>query len=495
MELQGMNMVEMLHAILGAIDEGIHAVNRDGITIFYNDVAGRLDGLVPEEVIGKHVLDVFPSLENETSTLLQVLSTGKPLEYVKQTYTTVRGKAVHTVNSTLPIFANGKLVGALEVSKDLTQVKELAEKLIDLQASIVEPKKAKPWPSMEARYTFDDIVTCDPRMLQMKELAARAATTDSSVLVCGETGTGKELFVQSIHNLSARRKKPFIAQNCAALPATLLEGLLFGTVKGSFTGAENRPGLFELANGGTLFLDEINSMPLELQAKLLRVLQEGLVRRVGDTKITQVDVRVLAATNTDPLEAIQKGLLRADLYYRLNVVSLYLPKLVERQHDIPLLTEHFLAIYNEKFDKQVVRVSEDVERMFMSYHWPGNVRELQHAIEGAMTLVRGREIGIELLPWQIVKAVEGQGGYSQEKNVEAVAHHSRQNVGMPVERDDWSLMEKFKRSGVPLRDFLNQMERMITEAVLEETKGNVLQAAKLLGLPRQTLQYRIGKKK
>ncbi|WP_018133038.1 sigma-54 interaction domain-containing protein [Effusibacillus pohliae] len=527
MESKTVNTLEMLRAILGSIEEGIHAVNREGITIFYNEAAGRLDGLAPEEVIGKHVLDVFPSLKNETSTLLQVLATGKPLEHVRQTYTNVHGKKVHTVNSTLPIFSNGRLIGAFEVAKDLTQVKELAEKLIDLQASMVAPRKAKPRSAMEARYTFDDIVTCDPRMLQMKELAARAAATDSSVLVCGETGTGKELFVQAIHNLSPRRKKPFIAQNCAALPATLLEGLLFGTVKGSFTGAENRPGLFELADGGTLFLDEINSMSLELQAKLLRVLQEGLVRRIGDTKVTPVDVRVLAATNTDPLQAIQTGQLRPDLYYRLNVVSLHLPRLAERKADIPLLTRHFLDMYNERFQKQVERVSPDVERCFLRYEWPGNVRELQHAIEGAMNLVRDREIGLDLIPWQIAQAAgrqdgalgaeqtaaplgqgktsrEGSGEIGEERLLQrrkavqadpAVVESGAAGDTDGVLNPFGSVLDAFKRSGLPLREFLERIERTITGAVMDETNGNVLQAAKRLGIPRQTLQYRITRKK
>ncbi|WP_096181269.1 sigma-54 interaction domain-containing protein [Effusibacillus lacus] len=472
----------MLHAILGSIDEGIHAVNRDGITVFYNEVAGKLDGLVPEEVIGKHVLDVFPSLGPDTSTLLQVLATGKPVDHVKQTYTNVHGKAVHTVNSTMPIFSRGQLIGALEVAKDLTQVKELAEKLIDLQASLISQRKAKPRQKLEARYTFDDIITCNPRMIELKELAARASSTDSSVLVCGETGTGKELFVQSIHNFSLRRNRPFIAQNCAAMPASLLEGLLFGTVKGSFTGAENRPGLFELADGGTLFLDEINSMPLELQVKLLRVLQEGYVRRIGDTKVTPVNVRVLAATNSDPLEAIQKGLLRADLYYRLNVVSLHLPRLAERKEDIRLLTRHFLELYNERFHKRVDRLTPEVERCFQLYHWPGNVRELQHAIESAMNLVREDTIGIELIPPQIAQ----EAGVQRKHAAGSDGSGNSTAKGLGV-------LEEFEASGLSLREYLDRVERTIIERWLERTKGNVVQAAKRLGMPRQTLQYRVGR--
>lgn len=535
MEGQDINMLEMLYAILGSIDEGIHAVNRDGVTVFYNHAAGQLDGLIPEEVIGKHVLDVFPSLQKETSTLLNVLASGQLIDHVRQSYTNVHGKAVHAVNRTMPIFAGGELVGALEVSKDMTQVKELAEKLIDLQAQIIVQRKAKPR-SLEARYTFDDIITCDPLMIQMKELAARASATDSSILIYGETGTGKELFVQAIHNLSPRRNHPFIAQNCAALPASLLEGLLFGTVKGSFTGAENRPGLFELADGGTLFLDEINSMPMELQAKLLRVVQEGLIRRVGDTKVKQVDVRVLAATNTEPLEAIQKGVLRPDLYYRLHVVSLYLPRLAERKQDIQLLTKHFLEMYNKRFHKQVKGLTPEVEDCFLTYHWPGNVRELQHAIEGAMNLVREREIGMELIPWQIASSMqtepfrrptykrawegtEAEGHFTGAENSNSRLPDrnllgSRTPSGRPFSsyqtgsaivraeqdnedsiRSETDFLQEFRRSGLPLRDFLQQIETKITDAVLSESKGNLLQAAKRLGIPRQTLQYRRRKNK
>lgn len=544
MYFKALNMMEMLHAILGSVEEGIHAVDREGITVFYNQVAGRLDGLVPEEVVGRHVLEVFPSLRKDTSTLLQVLGTGNRIEHVRQTYTTVRGKKVHTVNSTLPIFADEQLVGAVEVAKDLTQVKELSEKLIDLQAQLSSPRKKTAGSLLEARYTFEDIVTRDNRLIQLKELAARAAATDSSVLVCGETGTGKELFVQAIHNLSPRRRKPFIAQNCAALPASLLEGLLFGTIKGSFTGAENRPGLFELAHGGTLFLDEINSMPMELQAKLLRVLQEKHVRRVGDTKLTPVDVRVLAATSSDPLAAIEQKLLRSDLYYRLNVVYLSLPRLAERRADIPLLTKHFLDIYNEQMGKQVADVEPQVMDCFLQYDWPGNVRELQHAIEGAMNLVRGKRIGLNLLPWQIQRAFGIQTaehavrnslqglrnsttGTDAETNspgseinshvadnpaaesispiadnpaaesisVSSETNGPSNNVGSEPGAHSWDPVAIFRASGLSLREFLDGMEKEITKAVISETKGNVIQAAKKLGIPRQTLQYRLARNK
>ncbi|MGZ4111755.1 MAG: sigma-54 interaction domain-containing protein [Tumebacillaceae bacterium] len=466
--------MEMLKAILASIDEGIHAVDRNGITIYYNEAAARLDGVDPQEVIGRHVLEVFPSLDPGTSTLLQVIESGVRIPDHPQMYTNYLGTKAHTMNTTLPILSGGKLVGALEVAKDLTRVKELQEKLIDLQAQIVGvgrssgSKKKSP---MEARWTFEQILTSDRAVAQLKELAARAATTSSPVLIHGETGTGKELFVQSIHNASPRMPRPFIAQNCAALPASLLEGLLFGTVKGSFTGAENWPGLFELADGGTLFLDEINSMPLELQAKLLRVLQEGLVRRVGDTKVIEVDVRILAATNQNPLAAIETGNLRSDLYYRLNVVSLPLPPLRERKGDIPLLTRHFVEKFNRAFGKAVQGVAPDVMERLLAYDWPGNVRELEHAIEGAMNLIEGHEIGMEHLPWQIAQMLAAP-----------VAQKASEGnfVALP-------------QGGKSLRETMEWVEQELIRQAMEQTGGNIQQAAKLLQVPRQTLQYRLNR--
>lgn len=460
--------VEMLKAILASIDEGIHAVDRNGVTMYYNEAAARLDGLDPAEVIGRHVLEVFPSLDAHSSTLLQVIESGERIPDTPQMYTNYRGTKVHTVNTTLPIVSGGRLIGALEVAKDLTKLKELNERLVDLQAQIVGVAKGgvKKGSPIEARWTFEQILTRDRVMEQLKELAAKAAGTSSPVLVCGETGTGKELFVQAIHNASKRRGKPFLAQNCAALPGSLLEGLLFGTVKGSFTGAENRPGLFELADGGTLFLDEINSMPMELQAKLLRVLQEGIVRRVGDTKVTEVDVRIVAATNRNPLEAIAEGALRQDLYYRINVVSLQLPRLVERMGDLGMLVRHFLEKFNGLFGKRVEDCALDVWERFRNYEWPGNVRELEHAIEGAMNLVDGGRIEMEHLPWHMREEM------------------GKERVGSGV---------RVEGELGPLKETLEKVEGELIRRAMEESGGNVMKAARLLGVPRQTLQYRLGK--
>lgn len=458
---------EMLQAILGAIDEGIHVVDASGITIFYNHVAAKLDGLTQEEVLGKPLLEVFPSLDQNTSTLLQVIENGEPIYNQPQTYTNWRGMRVETINTTLPVYVGKRLVGAVEVAKDIRKLKELSERLIELQAQVGKPKRTKPADSDGIIYQFEDIITRNQAFQQMIERARRAARTTSPVLVYGETGTGKELLVQSIHHSSNRSGRPFIAQNCAALPATLLESILFGTTKGSFTGADDRPGLFELANGGTLFLDEVNSMPLDLQAKLLRVLQDGQIRRIGGNKSTTVDVRVIAAINEPPQEVVKRGGLRTDLYYRINVVSFAIPPLRSRREDIEPLTKHFIQKYNRLFRMYISGVADEVLRFFDAYDWPGNVRELEHVIEAAMNIVEGDVILLEHLPQHLWDR----------------AAHEKLAV-LPLSDASGGSMRK-------LPEVLREVEENMIAEALKTTDGNILQAAKLLGIPRQTLQYKL----
>jgi len=461
----------MLQAILGTIDEGIHVVDANGITIFYNHVAARLDGLTAEEVLGKPLLEVFPSLDRHSSTLLRVIENGEPIYNKSQAYRNWKGMRVETINTTLPVYVDKRLVGAVEVAKDIGKLKELSERLIDLQAQLGKPRRIKRLQSDGTAYTFEDIVTNSKAMLQLIERARKAAKTSSPILIYGETGTGKELFVQSIHQASERHARPFIAQNCAALPDTLLESILFGTTKGSFTGAEDRPGLFELANGGTLFLDELNSMPLDLQAKLLRVLQDGKIRRIGSMQAVQVDVRVIAAVNEEPDIVMKRGGLRTDLYYRLNVVSFALPPLRERKEDIELLTGHFLEKFNQKFQMNVTGLDKRVQEVFLQYHWPGNVRELEHVIEAAMNMVEGPVILLEHIPPHI--------GERTSKQKEVAIASLLSNGGWQGETT---------RS---LPNILHEMEQMLITQAMEQTGGNILQAAKLLGIPRQTLQYKL----
>jgi len=447
--------------ILNHIGEGVQVVDATGKIVFFNTFAAQLDNVRSEEAIGKHILDIYPSLTEETSTILQVIKTKESILNMQQVFLNYKGHKITTVNSSIPILDGEEILGVLEVSRDITQVRALSEKLVDLQERLYSNSAAtkKARENSMANYTIKDIIGNSNVMTKLKQRILKAGETGSPVMVFGETGTGKELVVQSIHNASKRKENPFVAQNCAAIPASLLESILFGTVKGSFTGAEDRAGLFELASGGTLFLDEVNSMPIELQAKLLRVLQEGYIRRVGDIRTKDVDVRVIAAMNIDPMEAIEKGNLRKDLFYRLNVVSIRVPDLVERKDDIKHLIKFFVQMFNYKLHKQVLGVTDDVMNVFMEYDWPGNVRELEHVIEGAMNVMEGRFIENDDLSYHL-----------------------------PIKQEQ--LQNKNLEECLDLKERLEKAEEKYIREALTNSNGNITGAARILGIPRQTLQYK-----
>lgn len=436
----------LLALVLSQSDEGIHMVDSSGITRYYNQAAAAMDGLAPSEVLGRHVLEVFPSLDKGTSTLLQVARTGRPIVDQQQVYTNVKGAEIVTVNTTLPVYGQEGLLGAVEVARDISGIRRLTEQIIDLRRRLGgedPPAKAE-----GARYHMRDIIGESEPLKKVLAQAALAAHSDSPIMVVGETGTGKELLVQSIHNESLRRTRPFVAQNCAALPESLLDAILFGSVRGSFTGAQDRPGLFELANGGTLFLDELNAMPHQLQAKLLRVLEAGELRRLGDVKTRKLDVRIIAAMSADPRRS-----LRPDLFYRLNVVSLTLPPLRQRKEDLPLLARHFLARFNQRLGTRVRGITPQAMDLLATWTWPGNIRELANCLESCLNFRSQGSIGPEDLP-DYLQAAPKKGG---------------------------------------LRVQLEDLERTLILEGMKNADGNISQAALWLGLPRQTLQRKLKK--
>lgn len=457
----------VLQNILHYIDEGIHVIDNKGNTILYNDAMARLEGLDKESVINKNILDIFPSLDENSSTLLTVMNTGRPIVNRNQTYLNYKGNKITTMNTTIPLFIDGEKVGALEIAKDITKIKALSEQVIDLQQELFKKDRENVKPSIK-RYTFENIIGNSSEIKKAIDIARKASMSDSTVLIYGETGTGKELFSQSIHYCGKRKNKPFIAQNCAALPESLLESILFGTVKGSFTGALDRPGLFEQANGGTLLLDEINSMGLTLQSKLLRVLQEGYIRRVGGLKDIPIDVRIIATTNEDPLVAIEKGTLRKDLYYRLNVISIKVPSLRERKEDLKLLCDYFIRKYNKKLNKDVWMLSEHVYEHFLNYTWPGNVRELENLIEGAINFISKDE--------HVLKK-EHFPSYIIEESTEIIDIKDKINL----------------ENSLP--EIISEIEKKLIIRALKSTGNNITKAANKLNIKRQTLQHKIKKYK
>ncbi|MGI6662195.1 MAG: sigma-54 interaction domain-containing protein [Bacillota bacterium] len=449
-------------AALSVINEGIHIVNSAGVTIFYNAAMGAIEGIDPERVLGLPLRKVFPHLNPENSTLLKVLETGEPIYDVAQTYKTPAGDLVTTVNSTMPIIVHGKCVAAMEVAKTISRVRHLSQKLLQVQGT--KPPATGPRRTLRPNYTmytFDDVLGVSPLLLHAKSLAESAARTDSPVLIWGETGTGKELFAQSIHNASPRSAGLFVAVNCSALPESLAESMLFGTAKGAFTGAMDKEGLFEQAGGGTLFLDEVVSASPTLQSKLLRAVEEQAVRRIGGNRLIPVNVRVIAAANCDPMLAVRQGRLRSDLYYRLAAISIELPPLRARREDIPVLVRKMTETYAQNLGMKAPEYSQEALERLIAYDWPGNVRELRNAVESALTLSSGkRVITAADLPRTI-----------REDNIDIAGA----SVGGTVD-DRIALAEA----------------RFIQEA-LEKTGGNISRAARELGISRQSLYYRMAK--
>lgn len=455
---------QVLQELGNIMDEAVHIVDATGKTILYNEKMAGLEMTNREDILGKPFREVFSSIPPQESTLYRALKENQATINKQQTYRNRYGKEITTVNSTIPVEEDGQVIAAIEVSRDITEIKSLSNTILDLQKETLPVQKPKK-PQIK-RYQFDDIIGENKTFKEVVTLGKKAARTDASVFIYGETGTGKELFAQSIHFAGARRDNPFLAQNCAALPESLLEGILFGTEKGGFTGAVDRPGLFEQASGGTLLLDEISAMPYELQSKLLRVLQEDYIRRVGGSRDIPVDVRIIATVNEPPQELIEKGLLRKDLYYRLNVVNITIPPLRERLDDIPLLCDAFLEKHNKKYGKEVWMLSEGALKILKNYTYPGNVRELENIIMSAVSLTDREHVLTEKL------------------------------LHLPdVEQEKKGSAAGYDPSAQSLDEYLRICEEQILRRCMAENEGNISASARQLGVKRQTLQHKLKKYK
>lgn len=358
-------------------DTDVILINPEG-EIIYDDIGNyRYFSLGMDSAVGKNIRELFKNL-GEDYPLLQAANQGIAIKNFEWELTTERNIQLKKRGSAYPLYDGEEVVGAIEFahffySKNyISEIEQHADHLL--------------YRHNHTKYVLDDIITANPVMEQMKENITRIALSDSNVLIYGETGSGKELIAQSIHNSSRRYGKDFVSQNCGAIPATLLESLLFGTTKGSFTGALDKPGLFEIVNGGTIFLDEINSMEPSLQVKLLKAIETKKIRRIGSDKEIRLDFRLVAATNEDPFLLLKQGRMKADLFYRLAVAYLHLPSLSDRSGDIELLANYFIDYFNLKTERSVQHPGRDVLDIFYHYDWPGNVRELRNVIEGFFAL-------------------------------------------------------------------------------------------------------------
>ncbi len=414
------------------------------------------DGPSSLELVGSHpvnlvLLDVrLPGMEG-----IQVLERVKTIDEGIEVIMVTAVKTIRTAVEAIRLGAYDYITKPFEVEEILSAVNRVLEKQA-LEREVLYLRS-----ELSQRDGFDDIVGRHEAMAQTYDLISHVAETTVTVLITGESGTGKELIARAIHRRGPRRSKPFVTVNGAAIPEHLLETELFGHEKGAFTSAYYKKiGKFELATGGTLFLDEVGNLRLDLQAKLLRVLQEREFERVGGVKPIKVDVRIIAATNINLKRAVSGGLFREDLFYRLNVVHIHVPPLRERREDIPLLVEHFLKKYNQQFGKAVGRLSRAALTVLQSYEWPGNVRELENIIERSVALARGSVIHLEDLPLELVALGRVPAGND------------------PI-------------VGLALKRALRQFERQFIFRVMERVEWNQTHAARILGLHRNTLLWKL----
>lgn len=470
-----MDYLKEVNRIISSSDSvaGLMVVNKEGIVEYYKPCRNfGIDELeFGKNVRGKYLLDVYKEITADNSTVMKTLKTGQVTIGQQQTLTTDHFQL--TISSTTyPILdQDGSIQGAIDVARLLDRKKIGTDENVNPHLSIL-----------------DDIVTQNEEMSRLKRIVREVAKNDSPTIIYGETGTGKELVAEALHTLSSRKNRPFISQNCAAIPSNLLESLFFGTEKGGFTGAESKKGLFELADGGTLFLDEVNSMDVSMQAKLLKVLEEQKVRRVGGKEDIKFDVRIVSASNENPEMLTNKGKIRSDFYYRIGVVKLMLPPLRERPEDILLLTDHFIKVFNQKMNKHIKGLTQMTLHLFTKWRWPGNVRELKNTIESAFNMEDGDFITLDSVQ-DLLQKIEEDGATARnvQEIVQADSVESKDLIFSPE-----AIKEMLSTNGVNLKQMMENYESFIlTEALKQDRK--LAKVAARLSISPQKLQYRMEK--
>ncbi|WP_044894395.1 sigma-54 interaction domain-containing protein [Bacillus alveayuensis] len=440
--------------IFNSFYDGIWVADGDGRTILVNKAYEDLTGINRENVLGKYANDLLVAGILSQSAIPGVMKTLKPVTIINN----INGKSLLVTG--VPMFdKNNKLDLIVCNVRDITQLIEL-QKEIDKKNDLIQHYEMELKSFKDHSLGVKDgVVSRDEKMIQLFQLAKHVATTQSTILILGESGVGKEVLANWIHRMSPRKNKPFITVNCSAIPENLIESELFGYEKGAFTGATKRKtGLFEMADQGTIFLDEIGELPLNLQSKLLRVLQEKKVQRIGGGKLIPVDVRVISATNRSLEKMMADGLFREDLYYRLNVIPFKIPPLRERKDDIPILVDYFLKQFNKMYNRQI-KISPVILDRIMNYHWPGNVRQLKNYIERLVVISQQANTTIRDLP-----------NYLQ------------------IESDMNSL--KLEKPLMPLRKAMDEYEKSIISSTLKKAKS-IRQAAKILEVDHSTLVRKI----
>lgn len=473
--------LSLLASIFDNLPLGVLVINLEGRILYCNDAQAKIDDMEKSFIVGKLEKDIYgPYLGPGIMRACQ--QTGQPLLGYVCHYRTVRGKIINGAYWVYPCYANGEVRGSLCLTQMLSNKKRVLVPgdNIDAEDSAEQEVSAE---------SGQIIIGSDPAFRKAMSVIQTTANSPSAVLIAGETGTGKEMFAQAVRIASNRRNKAYQAINCSAIPATLLEGILFGATKGSFTGAVERPGLFEEANGGIIYLDEIDSMPLGLQPKLLRVLQEMRVRRLGSALERPIDVKIISSISTNPAEALASGRLRPDLYYRLAIITVIVPPLRERMGDIDDLTSHFMIKYNQILKKNVSSIDSEVRAFLHDYHWPGNVRELEHVIAGAINLTAWEKtLHMHHIPDHHRLSMEPgrAAGYRKERL-------ERPSMPIVIPAASNPLPEPARLDQQPGGPSLAAAEMEIIAKTLQNTRGRISQAAAILGISRQLLSYKMKK--
>jgi len=439
--------------IMDNLHEGICIVDAEGIVNYWNTSSEQLYGVKAEEIMHHYLGDFF-----KNAMALQVLKTGKRVDSVL--HEPNEGKSV--ILSAVPIYnPQGKIIAAVSTDRDVTEVMKLSKEL-ENEKSKVEYLQTEYQREIASKYTFSYIIGKNKKIIEAISMARKVAPTSTSVLITGKSGTGKEVFARSIHEASGRSGS-FVAINCSAIPANLFESELFGYVEGAFTGAikKGRAGKFELANNGTLFLDEIGDMPMDMQAKLLRVLQDGVIYRLGSEKPINTNARIISATHKDLMKLIEEEKFREDLYYRLAVVQMRLPALSERREDVRDLAKLFLDQMFSEEGIAVKSVDEKVYNILTSYRWDGNIRELKNVIQRMVVLSTDGSINVDSIPEYIIE-------------------------GIGIDEDNPDM-------GFDLEKMIEKLEKKTIKEVLRTVEGNKQKAAKMLKIKRSTLYYKLEK--
>jgi len=426
--------------ILESIEEGVFTVNLDWRIMSFNRGAERITGVPRRDAIGRRCAEVFrANVCDQGCVLRKTIGTGRPISNMPVRITCADSRQIPiSVNTTVLRASNGEVIGGVEIFRDLTAIRNLQKAYMK-------------------QHSFEDIVSKSERMLKYFSILPQIAESDSTVLIDGATGTGKELFARAIHNSSLKKNGPFIALNCGAMPDTLIESELFGYKAGAFTDAKkDKPGRFALADNGTIFLDEIGDISPAVQTRLLRVLQEKSYEPLGSTGSVGTNARVIVATHRDLEELVKEGSFREDLYYRINVMKISLPPLSERREDIPLLVDHFVEHFNSTTGKAIVGLSQEAMTALMMWDWPGNIRELENAIEHAFVLCREDIIDLPYLP-EPLQVVAGSGSMTEGitlKEVEKLA------IVKALRRNDWRRVATAKELGIDKNTLRRKINRL-----------------------------------